>query len=158
MQDTFCASHTVLVDTWMLTSCDLFYDLKWNTNTRVTSIYNLFKASLTISTIFKTFLLPLIFYLSTHPVIFQPAHNGFYPSKWLVGGSLHKAMIAICLVIQFCYDLMFVILPSCWQCQLFPCSGMFYYTAICLITKNFHCVICFIVVLSPLHLCMLFII
>ena len=28
----------------------------------------------------------------TSPSIFLPVHNGFYPSKWRVDGSLHKAM------------------------------------------------------------------
>ena len=28
---------------------------------------------------------------TTSPPIFLPIHNGFYPSKWQVDGSLHKA-------------------------------------------------------------------
>ena len=33
-----------------------------------------------------------LLHLFTRPPIFQPVHNGFYPSKWWVDGSLLRAM------------------------------------------------------------------
>ena len=40
----------------------------------------------------KNFLIWLVHFF-THPPIFLPVHKGFYPSKWQVDRSLHKAMV-----------------------------------------------------------------
>ena len=34
----------------------------------------------------------LLLHVSARPVVFLPVHNRFYPSRWWVDGSLHKAM------------------------------------------------------------------
>ena len=38
---------------------------------------------------------PFFYPSTTRPPIFLPIRNGFYPSKWQVDGSLHKAMPTI---------------------------------------------------------------
>ena len=60
-------------------------DMKWTTNTHVTPFSLTFEDYL--------FFAPSVFYPSaTHQPIFLPVHIRFYPSKWRVDGSLHKAM------------------------------------------------------------------
>ena len=66
----------------------------------------------TVSIVLKTFFALSFF---TRPPIFLPVHNGFYPSKWRVDGSLHKAMLR-------------------WHCLLISqTNGNFLYSA-----KSFH--------------------
>ena len=50
----------------------------------------------------KTFFAPSLCYPCCHPPpVFLPVHNSFYPSKWQVDGSLHKAML---ITIALCRD------------------------------------------------------
>ena len=65
-------------------------DLKWATNTYMTQFTLTFKEQLTISMVLEDF---LFLNFVTHPPIFLPIHIRFYPSKWRVDGSLHKAML-----------------------------------------------------------------
>ena len=50
--------------------------------------------------LWKTFYLLLHFCTwpppNNHPPTFLPVHNGYYPSKWRVNGSLHKAVCHQC--------------------------------------------------------------
>ena len=88
----------VLVDTWLLT-VKLVYgfssvpdDLKWATNTHMTPfhLHSLSRHNWQYLWFWKTFFL-LLHFLPCPP-IFLPVNNGFYPHKWRVGGSLHKAV------------------------------------------------------------------
>ena len=74
-------------------------DLKWTTNTHVTPFTLASNAQLTISMVLEHLFLLLHFF--TRPSIFLPIHNCFYPSKWRVDGSLHKAMECI-MVASYC--------------------------------------------------------
>ena len=66
----------VLVDTWMLTvqpvykHLNMFYDLKWTTNTHVTPFSLTFRAELTISMTY--FFTRLSTHISTRPYSFLP--------------------------------------------------------------------------------------
>ena len=88
----------VLVNTWMLTVkpvyklLNVFYDLKWATNTHMTPFtFTLtFKAYITISLVLEDFFFfSFMFYPSN---TFLHVHIHFYPSKLRVDRSLHKAM------------------------------------------------------------------
>ena len=70
----------------------MFYDLKWTTNTHMTPFTLTFKAYITISMVFEDLFAPSFF---TRPPIFLPVHIRFYPSKWRVDESRHKAMLGV---------------------------------------------------------------
>ena len=42
-------------------------------------------------------------FFTTHPPIFLPVHTRFYPPKWQVDGSFHKAMTTCQLSFTQCY-------------------------------------------------------
>ena len=84
MQDTIIASQVthVLVDTWMLTlKCWSEMDYKHTCDTIFTHFQGITNNIYGFGRLYFC------------PFIFLPVHSHFYPSKWRVDGSLHKAML-----------------------------------------------------------------
>ena len=80
LQDKVGQSHKVL-DMWMLTDVLITYmpvEMCFMTWNKVQNTNTHFQGIIDSNYDFKTFFAPSFF---THPVIFLPVRNGFYPSK-----------------------------------------------------------------------------